>query len=153
MVELVEMGLPELAARIAHMRDDYAAQMAASGEPAESAQARADASMNQLIPGGRPAEGQHVMGVVHAGETVGLLWMGRRPGDPTGSWYVFDVEIDPPHRGRGYGRAAMLTAEDWVRAQGGDRIGLNVFAPNAAARSLYESLDYRLQALAMFKEL
>ena len=56
-------------------------------------------------------------------------------------------------RGRGYGRAAMLLAEDEARRRGLRRIDLNVFAGNAVARSLYGSLGYQERSVYMSKSL
>ena len=79
--------------------------------------------------------------------------MGRPLSGPPGTWFVFDVEIDEAHRGRGLGREAMRLAEEWTRARGGTRVGLNVFGPNTVARTLYDSLGYRVMAIAMYKDL
>lgn len=55
------------------------------------------------------------------------------------------VTVAASHRGRGLGRALMLAAEDWARAQGIERITLSVFADNHNARGLYESLGYAVE--------
>ena len=85
---------------------------------------------------------------------VGWLWLGLSApdGDPLMAW-VYDVEIDPAYRGRGYGRAAMLLAEAEARSAGMTSIGLNVHGQNAVARSLYDSLGYAVMALQMKKPL
>jgi hypothetical protein len=57
--------------------------------------------------------------------------------------FLYDIELAPATRGRGLGRATMLAAEDAARELGADRIRLNVFGHNTAARRLYESLGYR----------
>jgi ribosomal protein S18 acetylase RimI-like enzyme len=58
-----------------------------------------------------------------------------------------------PFRGRGFGRAAMVLAEQEARRGGARRLGLNVFGTNTVARSLYESLGYEITELQMSKEL
>ena len=57
----------------------------------------------------------------------------------------------PAHRGRGYGKAAMLLAEEEARRHGLDRVALNVFGANEVARRLYRSLGYEENAVAMSK--
>jgi ribosomal protein S18 acetylase RimI-like enzyme len=47
----------------------------------------------------------------------------------------------------------MFAAEDFVAAHGGTRIALNVFGTNRVARNLYESLDYQVRSVGMFKDL
>ena len=86
-------------------------------------------------------------------EPVGTLWLAvPGPDDPTMAW-VYDIEIEPAYRGRGYGRAAMLLAEAEARARGMASIGLNVHGQNTVARSLYDSLGYATTALQMKKAL
>jgi hypothetical protein len=41
----------------------------------------------------------------------------------------------------------------YVKSQGGTRLALNVFGPNAVARGLYESLDYKTMTIGMRKDL
>jgi ribosomal protein S18 acetylase RimI-like enzyme len=84
-----------------------------------------------------------------SGTRVGTLWIAERPH----ALAVFDVHVDEGLRGRGYGRAAMLLAEDEARRRGFDRIVLNVFAGNTVARSLYGSLGYQERSVAMSKGL
>ncbi|WP_378144985.1 GNAT family N-acetyltransferase [Cnuibacter sp. UC19_7] len=136
----------------------YLAERIAAGDTPEYAAKRV-AQSQEYFPGGRPAEGQLVFQVVERGEdggddtVVGALWIGLLDPDQPTAWWVLDVEIDEEHRGKGYGRAAMRLAEQEARARGGDRIGLNVFGPNTVARSLYDSLGYRVTATNMTKEL
>ena len=63
------------------------------------------------------------------------------------------LAIDADQRGRGFGREAMLLAEDRVREHGGSTLGLNVFGFNAAGRALYESLAYETTSVRMLKKL
>jgi ribosomal protein S18 acetylase RimI-like enzyme len=65
--------------------------------------------------------------------------------------WVFEIEIEPAFRGRGYGRTAMRLAEDEARVRGMTSLGLNVHGHNAVARSLYESLGYEVTAMQMKK--
>jgi ribosomal protein S18 acetylase RimI-like enzyme len=84
-----------------------------------------------------------------SGERVGELWLV----DHRGALAVLDVYVEEGLRGRGYGRAAMLLAEDEARRRGLERISLNVFAGNTVARSLYESLGYQERSVYMSKSL
>lgn len=121
-----------------------------SGETREQAEAAAAVSDSELFPGGEPADGQHVFDVVADGETVGVLWIGLRDA-ATNAWWVYDVEIDEAFRGHGYGRTAMLLAEQKAKELGAATLGLNVFGFNTVARGLYESLGYEPTAIQMRK--
>jgi ribosomal protein S18 acetylase RimI-like enzyme len=83
------------------------------------------------------------------GEQVGNLWLAER----RHGLAVFDVHVEEGLRGRGYGRAAMLLAEDEARRRGFARVDLNVFAGNEIARSLYRSLGYQERSVYMSKGL
>jgi ribosomal protein S18 acetylase RimI-like enzyme len=152
-LELVYKEPDELARWVPAMFAGYVEERIGAGESRESAWAAAGAQQEQLFPGGVPAEGQHVMNLMLDGVAVGVLWMGRPLGGEEETWFVFYVEIDDAHRGQGLGRDAMLAAERWASANGGSRIALNVFGPNTVARSLYDSLGYRVLATGMYKEL
>ena len=131
----------------------YAALIAASGAmPARAARQKAEQSTARYFGGTTPAPGQFLFRIMVGEAAVGWLWLGV-PGpdsDPLMAW-VFEIEIEPQFRGRGYGRAAMMRAEDEARAHGMTSIGLNVHGQNMAARSLYESLGYDITAMQMKK--
>jgi len=128
----------------------YIEELIRSGMPEDRAQANAESTMADSFADGVPIGGNEVFDVVDGDEVVGLLWLG--PQSP-GTWYVMDIEIREEFRGRGYGRATMLLAEDVARGHGATHLGLNVFGHNPNARALYESLGYETQAVRMRKPL
>jgi len=56
--------------------------------------------------------------------------------------WVYYVATDPDRRGRGYGRAIMNAAEDWLRAAGIPKLQLLVRRENAKAGAFYQSIGY-----------
>lgn len=153
MLELVDKSPEELSHWVPAMFAQYVEQRMGAGESRENAWAASAAQQEQLFPGGVPAEGQHVMSLVLDGEPIGALWMGRPLGGSEDTWYVFYVEVDEAHRGKGLGRQAMQAAEAWTVEHGGQRIALNVFGQNVVARGLYDSLGFQVMATSMFKDL
>jgi ribosomal protein S18 acetylase RimI-like enzyme len=133
------------------MRDRYAHDMAEHGGMSpEKATAKAAADTERLLPGERPAPGQLVFVIEADGEPVGQLWVAER--DEIGhSLYVYELHVEERFRGRGYGRAAMLFAEEEARRRGRSCVALNVFGQNTVARGLYQSLGYEENAVAMSK--
>jgi ribosomal protein S18 acetylase RimI-like enzyme len=131
---------------------EYIEERMASGDTLEEARANARASMERTFPGGVTSPKQRVGRLVLAGEPIGELWIGQFGDDPE-RWWVWNVRIDEQFRGRGLGRGAMLLAEELARAGGAVTLGLNVFAHNIVARSLYSSLGYREAAIQMRKDL
>jgi ribosomal protein S18 acetylase RimI-like enzyme len=56
--------------------------------------------------------------------------------------WVYYVATDPDRRAKGYGRAIMNAAEDWLRATGIAKLQLMVRRDNAKAGALYQSIGY-----------
>ena len=138
-VTVSPMSDAELAAYADGAVAQYAREREESGESAALAMATARASFDELLPGGRAGPDQHLMSV-RVGDTVaGRVWVAERW--PAQAW-VYDVEVEPAHRGRGVGAAAMVHGARLARDLGHRWLGLNVFGPNTHARRLYERLGY-----------
>lgn len=133
---------------------EYTADLIAAGEDPEAADRHASESLERAFPGGSATTENAVFDLVHEVDgTVGYLWIGRdNSGDAT-SWWVWDVVVEPEHRGKGYGRAAMRLAEDHARGAGAKTLGLSVFGHNNAARRLYESIGFETTTVKMRKQL
>jgi ribosomal protein S18 acetylase RimI-like enzyme len=122
-----------------------------SGVSETEARTRAEQQWAEYLPQGRETPGTWLLIVLDDDRPVGSLWLGRHPNRPDMA-YVYDIAIDDPEQGHGFGRAAMLAAEELTREAGLRGIGLNVFGFNDRARRLYDSLGYRVVATAMVKE-
>ncbi|MGW0815093.1 GNAT family N-acetyltransferase [Streptomyces viridiviolaceus] len=121
-----------------HESEQYARSWIERGVPEAEAYAKARRDHETLLPQGLDTENMLFSVVEHEGTRVGVLWLALREDQA----YVFDVEVDAAHRGRGHGRTLMLLAETQAVAAGRRVLGLNVFAGNTAAERLYESLGY-----------
>jgi ribosomal protein S18 acetylase RimI-like enzyme len=56
--------------------------------------------------------------------------------------WVYYVATDPDRRGKGFGRAIMNAAEDWLRAAGILKLQLLVRRENDKAGAFYQSIGY-----------
>ncbi|KOT26579.1 acetyltransferase [Streptomyces caelestis] len=130
-------------------QEDYAEDWIRRGVPKAEARAKAANDHAALLPDGRATEGMLLSVLEHEGTPVGTLWLSVR-GERA---YVFGVEADAAHRGRGHGRALMLLAEAQSVAAGNRAIGLNVFAGNTPAERLYDSLGYGTTQYSLYKPL
>jgi ribosomal protein S18 acetylase RimI-like enzyme len=65
--------------------------------------------------------------------------------------FIWNIEIDPNHRGKGYGSQTMLALEEKVKELGLATIGLNVFGHNGTAIRLYQKLGYGTSSMTMYK--
>ena len=153
-VEFRPMRDDEFAAWMPLMRDRYAEDMVRdAGLAPERAQTKAADDVQRLFPGGKPSPEQLVFVVEADGEPVGDLWLAERDDSFQRCLFVFDIRLEESQRGKGYGKAAMLFAEEEARRRGHDSVALNVFGANEVARNLYRSLGYEENAVAMSKKL
>jgi ribosomal protein S18 acetylase RimI-like enzyme len=129
--------------RIAH----YAQANAAAGTWSRAqAPAKARAAFTGFLPQGLATPGHRVWTAVDdaTGEPVGTLWAEVRPAAAGAEAFVYWVGVDEAHQGKGYGRALMDAAAEAARQLGAVSVGLQVFADNTAARTLYESLGFQV---------
>ena len=132
----------------------YAEGIATQGDRTiDFARQKSEEDHAAVLPNGLDTPGHAIFVIEAGGDRVGLLWLAEREMGGRRVYFVYDVEIDEQHRGKGYGRAAMLLAEDEARRRGLTRIELNVFGGNAVARGLYRSLGYIETSAQMAKDL
>jgi GNAT superfamily N-acetyltransferase len=141
------MADEEFVAWLPLLREEYAHDLIRDYDlSADQAQARALAE----IDGHRTAE--HSVFVIEVeGEQVGHLWLVERRDAYEPTLIVYDIDVDEPHRGRGYGKAAMVFTEEEARRRGLARIALHVGARNDVARTLYRSLGFDEHEVSMSK--
>jgi ribosomal protein S18 acetylase RimI-like enzyme len=143
----------EFPAFIERSKVEYARGIATQGgESEEFARAKSEADHATILPQGLETPGHWIFVVEADGERVGVLWLAEREHGREKECYIYDIEIDDAHRGRGFGRAAMQLAEAEARSHGLHRIALNVFGGNDVARNLYRSLGYVETSVQMAKE-
>jgi ribosomal protein S18 acetylase RimI-like enzyme len=138
------MTADEFDAYLAWSVDDYAAELVRNERAtAESAPEVSRSSFDRLLPEGLGTPGQVLLIAEDegTGARVGMLWFGPSSDEPTRAW-IFDISVDEPERGKGWGRAILTAFEPEARARGFSSAGLNVFADNDVARHLYESSGY-----------
>lgn len=133
---------------------EYRTDLIAAGETPRAAEEHASDALERAFPAGAPTAGNAVFDLVNdTDDIVGYLWIGHDSSGDDTSWWVWDVVVEPEHRGRGYGRAAMQLAEGHARAEGARTLGLSVFGFNAVARGMYESAGYETTSVKMRKQL
>jgi len=152
-VVLRPMTEQEFTKRLAVLIDRYADDLWESGR-ATPEQAR-DESLrqnNDLLPQGLDTDGMLFFTAEADGQPVGWLWVGPTPRAnlPEQSW-IYNIEVDEAHRGKGYGRAMIKAVERELAERGFTKLALNVFGGNSVAINLYESLGFEVTAQQMAK--
>lgn len=150
-IRLLPKSDDEVARWLPVAMDAYEHARLDAGDTAEGAHAARRTSEQQFFPDGKLVEGHFLFTVVADDEEAGWLWLGPSPDG--GSWWIWDVAVHAPHRGRGIGRATMLLAEEFARSQGATTMRLNVFADNTPAIALYDSLGYETASMHKQKRL
>jgi GNAT superfamily N-acetyltransferase len=127
---------------------EYAEAKARAGFwPREESLSRARAEIASTV-GPNPAKRGHefFVGVDEAGRRIGWVWFGPVPGSETsrGKRWLFQIVVDEPLRGNGYGRGLLQAVERQVRDDGMAWLHLNVFRWNLVAVRLYETSGYEI---------
>lgn len=142
----------------------YAEEQVTAGTwSADDALQRSVAVNAELLPQGLATAGMLLLqGVVDdyassgapAGTVIGRVWIGlRHPRGTADCAFLYDLEVEAEHRGRGLGRALLAAAEHAVRAAGVGALELNVFATNTRALGLYACTGYAVVTQQMRKQL
>ncbi len=130
-------------------------QVLAGNWTAEEAEALSAKYTDKLLPQGVETPGMLLLTAeISDGVVIGHVWVAleREPGSSAGAW-IYEFEIDPEQRGKGYGRDLLRAAELETVKRGVSTIGLNVFGTNVAARNLYDSAGYQVTSTSMLKVL
>jgi GNAT superfamily N-acetyltransferase len=131
----------------------YAEENVKSGRWTEDeALSKSEGDFNALLPDGLDTTGHYLWSVLDAaGDEAGILWVAtdRRPNYA----FIYDIEMDPGRRGRGFGTATLLALDDWCRANGITTIGLHVFGHNKGAWELYKRMGYVETSVQMERHL
>ncbi len=156
LVKLTPMRLADFAGYREAAAAAYAADNVSVGRwPQDGALQRAQEDFDESLPQGLATPENFVYDIVetHAGAVVGVVWLAVVIKDGLKSAFVYDLEVKPEFRRRGYARAAFAALEPLVRALGLSSIGLHVFGDNHAAQALYRSLGYGVTGVNMLKRL
>ncbi len=132
----------------------YAQDIADSGllPPAE-AQQKARDDYARLLPDGLATEGHHLWTAYDGDVEVGMFWLNVERKSDGPHAFVYDFEVRPGLRRKGYGRAIIEAAEARCRGWGVVSIGLSVFGANVGARALYEQMGFQVAVAQMRKRL
>lgn len=123
------------------------------GWSAEQAKSLAERKTDKLLPAGPETPGMLLLSAeTRDGAPLGMVWIALNH-PSAGSAWIYEIEILEEHRGKGYGRALLQSAEQESAKHGITQIGLNVFGTNVVARSLYDSSGYEVTATQMRKRL
>jgi ribosomal protein S18 acetylase RimI-like enzyme len=138
------------AARTRRWEDDFRARLADRWTPIG-----AGAAAQSRLDGWRRAARRELALLVADGAEVGYVTVAYYCGPLFGIFdqnaVVFDLWVEPGHRGRGYGRAARDYAEAWGRTVGAHTMATATWTDEPGLKALYA--DYPLRNQRMGKRL
>lgn len=140
----------------AHLARHYAQDKVIAGAwSPEEAPRRAEADLDSLLPDGTNTRDHFLYALRDAttSEEVGTLWLAVQNQGAGRVVWIYDIEIFDPFRRKGYATETLAASERKARELGADRIELQVFGHNEAARALYEVSGYAPTSIVMSKQL
>lgn len=154
-VRLVEMDQPSYRDYRECLIRDYAADKVRAGFWSEDeAEDRSADDVDDLLPEG-PATPDHYLYSVRdeaLPDEVGVLWISPRDTGVGRSVWIYDIIVYEQYRRRGYARRILKLAEDKAGELGANKVELQVFGHNHAARALYEKTGYETTSMIMAKQ-
>jgi ribosomal protein S18 acetylase RimI-like enzyme len=153
MISLRQLTSDEISTYFDQLWIDYKAELLSAGFSAGYADENLESSKKNTFTDGVLNPGNYIFYAYSNNDSVGKLWITSVKRDGKSEWSIYDIETWTQYRGRGFGRAIMKAAEEFVREQGGDSITLSVFGNNTSARKLYESLGYETIRVGMKKRI
>jgi len=121
----------------------FAESLPEDGMPRKEILPGARRHVEGLLPQGQRTAGQHFHRIVVDGNPVGTLWWAEQLDETPPRVYIYDIEVEEEHRGKGVGTAAMQALDDEARRVGAEEVMLSVFFGNPGAIRLYERLGFR----------
>lgn len=156
MVHLEPMSEAQYESYLSTAVQDYAQAHIKAGDcRPEDALALAQKDYQELLPDGLQSKNQFLFSVYDGApgktESIGMIWFAVKDGRAGRSAFIYDFSIREHLRGKGYGRKVMERLEELIQELGIDRVNLNVFGYNHAARKLYEKMGYQIAGIGMTK--
>ncbi|MFK8050820.1 MAG: GNAT family N-acetyltransferase [Halioglobus sp.] len=108
-----------------------------------------------LLPDGNLTKDNYLFNIVDGGSDVklGHIWVKIEDHSGNLSGFIYDLEIYPAFRRRGYAKLALGILEELVAGLGATSLRLHVFNQNSAAIDLYNSLGYQTVSHNMQKQI
>ena len=129
---------------------NYAADHVRNGNwPAEGSLERSRQEFEALLPEGIHSQHQHLWSICRDAEKIGVLWIEAK----NAKAFIYDFIIDEPFRGRGYGKQALASMEEKLKAMNIESVGLHVFGDNLGAQELYKKVGFQITGIHMQKKL
>ncbi|MEP7729011.1 GNAT family N-acetyltransferase [Marinomonas primoryensis] len=153
---LVPMSKPFFSSYIEELIVQYAKENVESGRWQKAGSlTRSRRDTERLLPRGIETENNHFfeMKAPDVNESVGSIWLSLENSTTTGTVFIYDLEIKPEYRRKGYAKLALKEIEDFAATHNIVNVGLHVFSNNEAAQALYTEMGFKTVSLNMVKKI
>lgn len=134
----------------------YASENVKAGRwVSEGAIERAKLEYKKRLPQGVNTENNHLF-EINATERelcVGHIWIAIDKNQLDATAFIYDLEIYPKFRKKGYAKMALNAIESYVKENDVHYICLHVFHENVAAKALYAQSGYKVVSVNMAKSI
>jgi ribosomal protein S18 acetylase RimI-like enzyme len=132
---------------------DYAAEKVEAGTWLDDdSLERATGEFAALLPDGQKTAGHEVRSMINDdGKRVGMVWFAVENRPVGRVVFIYDISVEPAHRRRGYGQAALGEVEAYAREHDCVGVQLHVFGGNTGARQLYQRAGFIETDVMMLK--
>jgi RimJ/RimL family protein N-acetyltransferase len=129
-------------------------QMRAGNWTASEAVGKARAEFQQMLPNGPETPNAGLRSVLdETGQKIGMVWYYIDPSRTRKTAFLIDFFIFAEKRGKGYEAAALALFEEEARAQGVERVELQIFAHKDEEIELYRQNAYMDTSIILAKDL
>ena len=121
----------------------------------EEAPRLAEEEFVALLPNGIDTKDNYLYSIIEekSNQKVGFIWIASNaPHTLKTDLFIYDFEIFESFRRKGYAMSTLQLLEDKARELGKNRISLQVFGQNQAARKLYQKSGFEETNVMMSKK-
>jgi ribosomal protein S18 acetylase RimI-like enzyme len=145
-VSIVITLVPMSSDEVRHWLDEsvqvFASELSeASGMDQGQAMLKAESILSEVVPDGGDTAGHSFRWIMNGIDRVGRVWFGP-VADRERIVHIWDIEIDPAFRGRGFGGSAIDSVVEEARGMAATALTLDVFETNPEAMRLYEKKGF-----------
>jgi ribosomal protein S18 acetylase RimI-like enzyme len=103
----------------------------------------------QLLPDGLQSRNQYLYSIMDDADDkkLGMLWVNIENGQA----FIYDFRIDEEHRGKGYGKQALMALDEKLHSMNVQSVSLHVFGDNITAQQLYKKMGFEITGIHMRK--
>jgi GNAT superfamily N-acetyltransferase len=128
-------------------------QMRSGNWTAEEAAARARSEFQQMLPNGPKTPNAHLRTIFDEHGKVGMMWYFIDPSRTRKTAFLIDFFIFSESRNKGYEKEAFALFEAEARAEGVERVELQVFTHKPDEVALYSGNGYQQTSIFFSKNL